>query len=732
MALSFRLRTLDGVPLKLPSEPERENETLEWNKLHIVTGERQAHAEPEPLVYKKLSKFGKYGQNLAQIVADLVGRKVNANEFSIVPKMIVESAERYLWQQIAGKPPLPTSYFAGHQRGEWYIHKMPQGIIKPYCNGNDLVRVLQKGLRTRNVWARPAKHYHVATLHFSNFMNMMQHYWTGAQGAGDIPLYLAPFVRNEKLGPEEIEQGMQGFFYEVNMEFRGAESPFTNMTISFLELVGAGAYDKGELARLAYVGGEAVGYYNEYIDEAIEVWKGVLKNYIKGDAMGRPFTYPVHTIFASTRGAYANGAFKVIEGDSELFELVGKAMTMRGFTYWLNSAVFDPTSTTAFCCRFIADREKQKKVLTSFKVLEETAKKNEKVAKGVFATISVTGSLTIAGLNLPRYALEAGGDQEKFFEILKERAREVGEYLVLHHRMMEALYELPDLYYMIKQYLNKQEFSAYFATITLIGLPEAALILMDEDYTVWGFGGVPADFAKAEKAGYLMRRMVEEVVNVAEELSEEYNVPVNVEESPAETAASKLFWKDWEQHPEWRGTLRKVLPPNPDPSLDEKGVPLDIYSNTVVPYWGEIPLMARMEVEALVQPKFTGGVMAHLYIGEPYDYETAFKIVKQVLSIGDGKEKAVVYFSWSPPMWACENGHSGIGIYDRCPICGAPAITKMRVVGWNTEIENFSAARKRAHALTSFYTSDGPKKLRNPYLEKLLEKKRLDPKSLFG
>jgi len=115
-------------------------------------------------------------------------------------------------------------------------------------------------------------------------------------------------------------------------------------------------------------------------------------------------------------------------------------------------------------------------------------------------------------------------------------------------------------------------------------------------------------------------RINPEVVN---RKKKEYNVSLNVEQVPAETAASKLFWLDW-QNKEWRNELRRILPPDPDGQYEV----LPMYSNFNTPSWAKSQADYEMEhvlllaeIEGKIQPLYTGGVMRHWFVRERWEPE---------------------------------------------------------------------------------------------------------------
>ena len=96
----------------------------------------------------------------------------------------------------------------------------------------------------------------------------------------------------------------------------------------------------------------------------------------------------------------------------------------------------------------------------------------------------------------------------------------------------------------------------------------------------------------------------------------------------------------------------------------EDGIPF--YSNSIIPYYVDLPIDKRAELEGEVQRKFTGGVMMHLFFYETPDPNSLKKLVKRIAT-----ETKVVYFSITPAISVClKCGWHAVGVYEKCPKCG--------------------------------------------------------------
>ena len=290
---------------------------------------------------------------------------------------------------------------------------------------------------------------------------------------------------------------------------------------------------------------------------------------------------------------------------------------------------------------------------------------------GLWAMPDITGSVNVVDVNLPRIALEARGEESRFWELYGERLELVREAVGwFRSRYVGILKQAPGFYGLIAEYM--EEFpSTHFNTIGLIGLPEASAILMGEP-KLW-LDGARRDWLRASE---LMRRMVEFSVEKAREWMREEGVPWNVEEVPGESASPKLALRDMRLYPE----LAEYLPAEP------------LYSTSIAPYYTDsMSLADRIEVEARVQKYFTGGVMMHLFLGEEADPEALSKLAKRIL------ETDIVYWSFTPAITHCNNcGSTTTGLYKACPRCGSPSVDVWsRIIGYYRPIKNWNPYRRR-------------------------------------
>jgi len=595
---------------------------------------------------------------------------------------VLENANRY---------PGPTGFFAyvmeealkesisfvpkegreAHFSGDIYIHKLPYSIYIPYCTGHSMARLLEKGLKTPTIVSRPARHFDTYVDHIANYLITMQHYFSGAQALSSVEWYAGPFIRKEGLDRRKIRQQIQRLVYNLNYPSRvGMQTPFTNFTVTL------DAPKKMLEGDHAVYAGEKVEPLGEYEREAKDFFIALTEVLREGDALGQPFTFPIPTLMVTA---------KMLWDDPEIFEAVFATASKRGSFYWLNTNVVDPDASYAMCCRIAIDKTEMAFTFgVSGKSAEEEALERLERGRfgGLWAMPDVTGSVNVTTVNLPRLALKARGNDDKFWEEY-ERVLEVVRKTTdwFRERYVRLITSYKHMYSMIHLYL--EEFpGSHFNTVGILGLPEAASIYLNEP-KLWE-EETRKDWLRAAE---LMKEMVEFATAKAREWMRETGTPWNVEEVPGESAAAKLAIKDMREFPELKEYLSD--PENP------------IYSTSVAPYYGALELADRIRVEEKVHKSFTGGVMMHIFLGEEPDPEALAKLTKRLM------RTELVYWSYTPAITVCNAcGYSTTGLYTHCPRCRSENVEVWsRIIGYYRPLKNWNPFRKKEFWTRRHYSS---------------------------
>ena len=600
--------------------------------------------------------------------------KENANVNKSYSSFIGYMLDKILSREETLSQIIPGEYVAMHSRGDIHIHKLPHSLYIPYCNGWMFSTLLRKGLKTASISARPAKRLSTAVSHLVTFLFLASQEFTGAQAVSAVDLYLGAFAGMEKLKEDKIKQATQRLIYELNYPSRlGFQSPFTNITI-MLDTI------PSFLGMDAIVGGRTVGRLGDFLDEARLVVEGILEHYMEGDADGRPFTFPLVTMMFTKNFDWNGERWGGLT--DKIFELISK----RGTIYILNGYATNVEALYALCCRLTIDMSE----LTRIAVVkpEVGAPLDEigdigSVPRAVWAVPDATGSIGVVTINLPRLAFISSSEDE-FMDRLYDRVETARRILgLLRNRYRRSMEN--GLVPITRIYLGHYNF--HFSTIGLIGIPEAlANIVGDEEYWVRNDGSrIKRDL------GFIVK-VVRTIRKICREYQEEDGYLYNVEEVPGESTAYRLAMKDLELS---KKTGRRACIPTVD------GIPF--YSNSIVPYYADVGLIDRIEMESLVQQEFTGGVMMHIFLGEAADPKALRKLVERIV-----KNTKIVYFSITPNITRClDCGRSIVGVSEKCPYCGGKTEVWSRIVGYYRPLSNWNIGRVAEFKTRVNYTING-------------------------
>ncbi|MCD6357001.1 MAG: hypothetical protein J7L75_00295, partial [Thermoproteales archaeon] len=410
---------------------------------------------------------------------------------------------------------------------------------------------------------------------------------------------------------EEVDY--EGVIWSVNTEnetvvamregcvFITGNSPFTNITLVL-------DTSKEMLRGEAIVGGRAAGQLGDYVDEALVVARALFELYLEGDALGQPFTFPIPTLMLTRSFDWSGRRW------GELTDLIFQALARRGTAYLLNGYASNVEALYAMCCRLTIDvnhvmnhKNNSMSLKLSYADAEDAYERFLKAredgkAYGIWALPDATGSIGVVTINLPRIAILSRGEWGRFEELLRSKLEEARKVLLTWRRRYERSLKA-GLMPITRIYLG--HFNHHFNTFGLIGLPEAAANFM-RDPKLWSEGSR----REMREAVEIERRMVRAVREYAEECEAEDGCLYNVEEIPGESTGyrlasldAKMFREEYE-----RGEI----------AVASDGV-APFYSNSIVPYYADVPLHLRAEWEGLVQQEFTGGVMMHLFLEEQPD-----------------------------------------------------------------------------------------------------------------
>lgn len=541
-----------------------------------------------------------------------------------------------------------------HEAGGVHIHDLGLGFPVPYCSGWSLANLLNEGIQAGAITSKPAKHFRAAINHIVNFIGAASNEFAGAQAFNDVDLLLAPYayktfldykvagcpeVTAYKLARRDVSQGIQELLFHLNYNNRwGGQSPFSNITLA----ITCPADMRDQLALIA---GKPLHTYYKAIETGFDVppttygmldcWQqlitdAMLKTYLKGDARGQGFTFPVLTINV-TPEFFEHPARKLV------FELTAKYGTPF-FQNFINGVSggqrINPEDVRSMCCRLQLSKEDIRKHVG-----------------GLFGNGDQTGSLQVVTISLPFLAQDCKAklaEQPQNLPIL-ERCRPFFKAL---EKWMDAIRDEQlwkretvlehfnkGFFQMAKANL-KRGFKTYFTTIGFIGLWECVEILTGDERSFL-----------TEPGMFLAECILRSMRNKIERYMDETGHLFNLEATPAESASYKLAQK-----------ALKTFPDIPHRGL--KKAPY--FTNSChIPVEMQDDLSLIFKTQARLQTIPTGGTVTHLYVGEALTAQDVESVVKAVCAT------PIPYFSISTVFSVClKHGHIP-GAHEFCPYCTA-------------------------------------------------------------
>ena len=521
-----------------------------------------------------------------------------------------------------------------------YIHIHDLNIVAGYCVGWDLKDLLNGGFKgvQGKVQSKPPKHFRSALMQMANFLYTMQGEAAGAQAFSNFDTLLAPYIKYDNIGYDEVKQAMQEFIFNLNVPTRvGFQTPFTNITMDLT----VPSYFKNEFV---IVGGEVKDEtYANFQNEMNMINKAFFEIMMEGDATGQVFTFPIPTYNITKDFDFNNPEL------NGLWEMTAK-YGVPYFSNFINSNM-NPEDARSMCCRLRIDNREL-----------------EYRGGGLFGSNPLTGSIGVVTINLPKIAYLVK-DKKEFFETLKQKMDIAKESLEEKRKIIEHLTE-QGLYPYTKYYLRdiKKRFNEYwknhFSTIGLIGANEACLNLLGVNI---------ADKEGLEFANEIMDFMRNVILDYKKETGNNYNL----EASPAEGASYRLAKKDKENHPD-------IIVAN-EKEYKEGAKPF--YTNsTQLPVNYTDDIFEALNLQDELQAKYTGGTVIHIFAGERlYDLDVMKNLVKKICS-----NYKLPYFTFTPTFSTCKTHGYIAGEHFRCPKCNKETEVFSRVVGYIRPVKQWN------------------------------------------
>ena len=517
---------------------------------------------------------------------------------------------------------IPQEMAYRHTKGDLHIHDLDFYGKTVTCNQNPLGRLLAEGFNTGHGFIRSPKRIGSAAALACIILQSAQNDMHGGQSFAFFDRDMAPFAENAT--EEEVYQAMEALVYNLNsMHSRaGAQVPFSSLN------VGTDTTEGGR-----------------------KVTRNVLLAYEKGLGKGENPIFP-NIIFKVKEGV------NFLPGDPnyDLFQLALRVTARRmNPTYTFLDASFNKgykDEVATMGCRT--------RVIGNVNGPEVTERR---------------GNLSFTTINLPRVALKAKGDIQKFYAGLDE-ILDVAKEQLLHRYKIQSSLKVKDMPFLMGQSLymdsddldleDTLEEALKHGTLSIgfIGLAETLKALVGEHH------------GESEQAHKLGLEIVSYMRNRCDRYARELSLNYTLLGTPAEGLSGRFTKMDRKEFGEIPGVTDR-----------------EYYTNSChVPVHHDISLHDKVTIEGAYHKYLNAGHILYVELASvPKDNTEALENILRHMAASD-----VGYAGINFPIDFCTTcGHLGVINEDTCPVCEEATIRRIRrITGYFSEVNNFNTAKR--------------------------------------
>ncbi|MEA5079176.1 MAG: anaerobic ribonucleoside-triphosphate reductase [Anaerolineaceae bacterium] len=516
---------------------------------------------------------------------------------------------------------IPEDISSAHLKGDIHIHDLDFYAKTLTCIQIPLGKLLHSGFNTGHGYIRPPRRIGSAAALSAIILQSSQNDMHGGQSFAHFDRDMADFAANSD--ENELYQAMEGLVYNLNsMHSRAvAQVPFSSINLGC---------DTSEAGRA--------------------VTRNLLLAYEKGLGRGETPIFP-NIIFRVKAGVNLNAG----DPNYDLFKLAMRVSASRmnpTFSFMdseFNRPYGNEVAYMGCRTRVIADRH------------------GEPVSDG-------RGNLSFTSINLPRIAIRAGGNIQRFYDYLEEMLVLVSKQLI-HRFKIQANLKVKDMPFLMGQglYLDSDKLSSQeeiasviqhgTLSIGFIGLAETLKVLTGSDHS---------QQQDSQKLGV---EIVSFMRKMADHFSDQYDLNFTLLATPAEGLSGRFVGIDRKAYGVIEGVTDK-----------------EYYTNSFhVPVNTQITSFAKMALEAPYHALTNAGHISYVELDAPlqHNLEAFETLVRYMASVGIG------YGGINFPIDECTVcGYHGI-IEESCPVCGAQEIRRIRrITGYLSTLDRFNDAKK--------------------------------------
>jgi anaerobic ribonucleoside-triphosphate reductase len=508
----------------------------------------------------------------------------------------------------------PPEVGASHRNADFHIHDLD--MLAGYCAGWSLRTLLTEGLNgvPGKVESSAPKHMTSAVGQIVNFLGTLQNEWAGAQAFSSFDTYMAPYIRQDNMSYKEVKQCIQELIYNLNVPSRwGTQTPFTNLTFDWV-------CPEDLRDNVPVIAGVETAFtYGDLQAEMDIINRAYIEVMMEGDAKGRVFTFPIPTYNITPDFEWESPNANL------LFEMTAKY----GLPYFQNfiNSELKPNMIRSMCCRLQLD-------------LRELLKRGN----GLFGSAEQTGSLGVVTINCARLGYLYQGDEQGLLERIDELL-ELGKVSLEIKRKVIQRHMDNGLFPYTKRYLGTLR--NHFSTLGVNGINEMIRNFTQDEYDIssqWGH-----DFA-IKFLDHIRAKMLV--------FQDETGHMYNLEATPAEGTTYRFAKEDKKRY----ATILQA---------GTEDMPYYTNSSQLPVGYTDDPFEA-LEMQDVLQKKYTGGTVLHLYMTDPLSTAQACRqLIQRSLS-----RFSLPYITVTPTFSICpKHGYLG-GRHDFCPKCDQEIIAK--------------------------------------------------------
>ena len=510
----------------------------------------------------------------------------------------------------------PPAVGQAHREADLHLHDLD--MLSGYCAGWSLRTLLHEGLNgiPGKVDSAPPKHLSSAIGQIVNFLGTLQNEWAGAQAFSSFDTYLAPYVRVDSLGYEQVRQCLQELVHNLNVPSRwGTQTPFTNLTFDW-------TCPEDLREQVPVIAGREMPFaYGDLQAEMDLINRAYIDVMCAGDAKGRAFTFPIPTYNITRDFDWDH------PNCDALFEMTAR-YGLPYFQNFLNSDL-QPHMVRSMCCRLQLD-------------LRELLKRGN----GLFGSAEQTGSVGVVTLNGARLGYLYAGDEAALLARTDELLDLARDSLEIKRKVIQGYID-GGLYPYTKRYLGTLR--NHFSTIGVNGVNEM----------IRNFSGGTEDITTPWGEAFALR-WLQHIRARMTEFQEGTGHLFNLEATPAEGTTYRFAKEDRRRYP---GILQAGSERQPY-YTNSTQLPVGFTSD---------PFEALARQEPL-QRLYTGGTVLHLYLGERLpDAQACRSLVRRAL-----ENFRLPYITVTPTFSICPVHGYLSGEHQFCPQCDELALQRKR------------------------------------------------------